>query len=116
MAQILIAEVSSGGSPWPRQRDRSSENFSLGGVPAEATELLWQTEPDTAGIRFNVLSDVRANSDHRVLSSVAPGARTAIPRERESLSCRGFYIANPSGAQQDSFIVRVYALVPDQRR
>ncbi|WP_216893742.1 hypothetical protein [Nocardia alni] len=112
MAQVLIAEVSSGGSPWKGQRDRSSENFSLGELPAGATELLWRTEPDTASIRFNVLSDVRANLDQRVLSNIAPGARTPIPRER-GLSRRGFYIANPSGAKQDTFIVRVYALVPD---
>ena len=114
MAEILITEIRSDRDPRQGQRDRSSPNFSLAEIPEGTTELIWRTEPDTGKIRFNVMADIRANSDHRVLSNIASGARTPLPRERESLSRRGFYIANPSGSEQDVFVVKVYALVPDQ--
>ena len=112
MAEILVAEIRSDPQPRPGRRDRSSENFSLADIPEGTQELLWQTEPGTATIRFSVMSDVRANYDQRVLSNVASGSKTVIPRERESLSRRGFYIANPSGAPESGFVVKVYAVVP----
>ncbi|WP_227984419.1 hypothetical protein [Nocardia spumae] len=113
MAEILVAEIQSDAHARSGRQDRSSENFSLSGVPEGVQELLWRTEPDTGAIKFSVMSDVRANYDQRVLSNVASGSRTRVPRERESLSRRGFYIANPSGAADGGFLVRVYALVPD---
>jgi len=112
MAEVLIAEIRSEGSPQRGQKERSSANFSLADLPEGTRELLWRTEPDAGTIRFHVMSDVWANPDHPVLSNIAPGARTAVPRERESLARRGFYIANPSGAPDTGFIVRVYALAP----
>ncbi|RDI50170.1 hypothetical protein [Nocardia mexicana] len=112
MAEVLVAEIRSDSQPWSGRRDRSSKNFSLAGVPEGTQELLWRTEPDSGAIRFSVMSDVRANYDQRVLSNIASGSRTRLPRERESLSRRGFYIANPFGATEDGFLVKVYALVP----
>ncbi|WP_024802737.1 hypothetical protein [Nocardia sp. BMG51109] len=112
MAEVLVAEIRSDGHPRSGQRDRSSENFSLATVPEGSRELLWRTEPDTGAIRFSVMSDVRGNYDQRVLSNIASGSRTAVPRERQSLTRRGFYIAAPSGPVEDGFVVKVYALVP----
>ncbi|NKY84057.1 hypothetical protein [Nocardia veterana] len=112
MAEVLVAEVESDPQPWAGRRDRSSANFSLAGIPDGVQELLWLTEPHSAATRFSVMSDVRANFDQRVLSNVASGSKTRIPRERESLSRRGFYIANPSGSTEP-FTVRVYAVIPD---
>ncbi|MFI5782975.1 hypothetical protein [Nocardia sp. NPDC051570] len=112
MAEVLVAEVRSDGHTRSRQKDRSSVNFSLADIPEGARELVWRTEPHSEAIRFSVLSDVRANYDQRVLSNIASGSRTPIPRERESLSRRGFYIADPYGSAEDGFIVKVYALIP----
>jgi len=112
MAEVLIAEVRSESRPQRGQKERSSANFSLADIPEGTRELLWRTEPDVGAIRFNVMSDVLANPDHPVLSNIAPGARTPVPRERESLVRRGFYIANPSGAPDTGFVVKVYALAP----
>jgi hypothetical protein len=111
MVEVLVAEIRSDGSPRPGQRERSSANFSLAAVPEGVRELRWRTEPDSAQIRFHVMVDIRANSDHRVLSNVVSGGRTALPLERESLSRRGFYIAEPSGSANSDFVVKVYALV-----
>ncbi|MBO0855856.1 MAG: hypothetical protein J2P18_19065 [Nocardia sp.] len=112
MAEVLIAEIRSDGHPRPGQKDRSSANFALGDIPDQARELRWRTDPDSATIRFSVMADIRANYDHPVLSNVASGSRTPIPRERGSLTRRGFYIADPSGAGDSGFIVKVYALLP----
>ncbi len=113
MAEVLVAEIQSDANPRSSRSDRSSENFSLAGVPAGTQELVWRTDPETASIKFSVMSDVRANYDQRVLSNVASGSKTRVPRERESLSRRGFYIANPSGSADGGFVVKVYALLPD---
>ncbi|MFJ1456491.1 hypothetical protein [Nocardia wallacei] len=112
MAEVVVAEVRSDSQPRSGQKGRSSVNFSLAEVPDGARELVWRTEPDTAAIRFSVLADVRANYDQPVLSNIVSGSRTPIPRERQSLSRRGFYIAHPSGAPETGFVVRVYALLP----
>ncbi|ATL68808.1 hypothetical protein CRH09_24070 [Nocardia terpenica] len=113
MVEVLVAEVRSDGRPRRGQKDRSSPNFLLDRVPAGVRELVWRTEPDTGHIRFSVMVDVRANYDQRVLSNIESGTRTTVPLERESLSRRGFYIANPSGSTHDAFVVKVYALVPE---
>ena len=112
MAEVLLAEIQSDGHPRSGQRDRSSENFTLADIPEQARELLWRTDPDIAAIRFTVMSDVRVNYDQRVHSNIASGSRTPVPRERNSLSRRGLYIAAPSGTADGGFVVRVYALVP----
>ena len=112
MREVLVAEVRSDREPRSAQKARSSENFSLAEVPEDADALLWRTGPGTEQIRFSVMVDVRANYDRRVLSNIVSGAKTRMPMERKSLSRRGFYIAEPSGATQD-FIVQVYALVPE---
>ncbi|MBB5911775.1 hypothetical protein BJY24_000642 [Nocardia transvalensis] len=111
MAEVVVAEVRSECRPRSGQQGRSSENFVLADIPEGARELVWRTEPDSAGIRFSVMADVRANLDRPVLSNIVSGSRTAIPRERKSLSHRGFYISQPSGAT-DEFVVRAYAVVP----
>ncbi|MBF6173957.1 DeoR family transcriptional regulator [Nocardia blacklockiae] len=112
MGEVLVAEVRSDSHPRSGQKGRASANFSLGEVPEGTRELVWRTEPDSAPIRFTVMVDVRANYDQPVLSNLVSGSRSAVPRERESLSRRGLYIANPSGAPESGFVVRVYAIVP----
>ncbi|WP_280269937.1 hypothetical protein [Nocardia wallacei] len=112
MGEVVVAEVRSEGGPPSGRNGRSSANFSLAEVPEGAVELVWRTEPDTASIRFSVMADVRANYDQPVLSNIVSGSRTAVPRERVSLSRRGFYIANPSGSTEDGFVVRVFAVLP----
>ncbi len=111
MREILVAEVRSDYRPRSAQKARSSENFSLATIPAEAEELLWRTGPAIEQIRFSVMVDVRANYDQRVLSNIVSGGRTRIPLERKSLSRRGFYISEPFGATQD-FVVTIFALIP----
>ncbi|AHH20237.1 hypothetical protein [Nocardia nova] len=111
MNEVLVAEVRSDCRPRSAQKARSSENFSLAAIPEEAEELLWRTGPTAAQIRFTVMVDVRANYDQRVLSNIVSGGRTRIPLERKSLSRRGFYISDPSGATEE-FVVQVYALIP----
>ncbi|RDI65571.1 hypothetical protein [Nocardia pseudobrasiliensis] len=115
MPEVLVAEIHSDSRPRSGQKDRCSANFSLADIPQETRELLWRTDPDAATIRFSVMSDVRANYDQRVLSNIQSGSRTPVPRERQSLSRRGFYLADPSGAPESGFTVRVYALLPDPR-
>ncbi|MEV5648959.1 hypothetical protein AB0L57_11975 [Nocardia sp. NPDC052254] len=111
MREVLVAEVRSDCRPRSAQKARSSENFSLATVPEGAEELLWRTGPATEEIRFSVMVDVRANYDQRVLSNIVSGGRTRIPLEQKSLSRRGFYISDPSGATED-FVVTVFALIP----
>lgn len=112
MREVLVAEVRSDSQPRRNQKARASDNFSFATVPPEAEELLWRTGPGTEVIKFSVMVDVRANYDQRVLSNIVSGGRTRMPLERKSLSRRGFYIADPSGATQE-FVVQVYALLPD---
>lgn len=113
MREVLVAEVRSDDRPRSGQKDRSSPNFSLAAIPEGAEALVWRTEPHIAAIRFSVMADVRANYDQRVLSNIVSGSKTPVPREQKSLSRRGFYIAGPSGSGGGSFVVKVFALVPD---
>jgi hypothetical protein len=108
MATVLMASAVSGPTPQEGQKHRSSGDFSTDSMPSGTVAWKWAVtnHPNPNAVRFDVKHDISAGIDTTWFEDVYDGKQTTNDMKKE----RTLYIANPSGAGDDSFTVEVYAV------
>ncbi len=108
MATTLLATVLSEPTPQPKQKHRSSGNFSTDGLPSECKFIKFavKNNPNPDAITFDVKHDISAGIDTTWWKDVNNGYRS----NENVKACRTLYIANPAGADGKPFTVEVYAV------
>jgi len=106
-----IASITSAPTPLDGQNARSSGNFSNQVPPANTVSYLWvvldvngmDVKPD---VTFDVKRDRSLASDPTIFSGLKYGDTTRAPLPES----RSWYIANPKGAGNQNFLVKLYAV------
>ncbi|MGG2134755.1 phosphatidylinositol-specific phospholipase C domain-containing protein [Bacillus sp. S2(2024)] len=101
------ASIVSEKGPQSGQKNRSSNNFSLGSAKGKQVRVLIKNaEGQEASISFRVMRDKSADTDPVIWSGVRNGSLLTVPTDANSSN---LYIANPSGATSN-FTVEFYTL------
>ncbi|MEM7477434.1 MAG: DeoR family transcriptional regulator [Planctomycetota bacterium] len=104
--QTSLTSVTSDPKPQQGQKNRSSGNFSTENAPADTKSLIFNiatSNPNYDSIVFNVMEDKSMQPDPIVYSNLRNGSVVAYQ------SSRSLYIADPSGAGGETFVVEVSA-------
>ena len=103
--RVQIASIRSEGNPQSGQKHRSSGNFSTDDSPDGYNAFEWQVSEteQPQNVKFSVKEDQTAGSDKTVWSKLGDGSSTDVKKERR------LYIADPSGSNNGSFLVTVFA-------
>lgn len=104
MNEQLASSVDSGRGPHPKQKHRSSVNFTID-PPGKYTTLRWSCPPR---ISFSVMEDIKKSKDLLIFVNLTDGAITKIPRGLYNQT--SFYISDPGGAK-NGFSVKSYAQI-----